>query len=115
MLLRIIFISVFSIFTAALLFVLLKARRSKKSEQTKSSINAAYLLPKVEEFSGDNCRDTELDLARAYIELRHHEKAKGLLKSVITQGDPEQITEARKMFTLLLKQEREDKQKATQA
>jgi len=60
----------------------------------------------VEDFSGDNRCDTELDLAQAYLEMHQLEKAKHLLKSVITHGQPHQILEARKMFTQLLKQER---------
>jgi len=60
----------------------------------------------VEDFSGDNHCDSELDLAQAYLELHHYEKAKQLLKSVIDHGAPHQILEARKMFSQLLKQER---------
>lgn len=60
----------------------------------------------VSEFSGDNLYDTELDLARAYVELGEYHKAKRLLKSVITHGTPAQILDARNMFSALLKKER---------
>lgn len=70
------------------------------------SIPTVSVHSSVEAFSGENQCDTELDLAQAYLELRQFERAKHLLKSVITQGTPHQILEARKMFTLLLKQER---------
>ncbi|MCD8499935.1 MAG: hypothetical protein LRY67_00855 [Gammaproteobacteria bacterium] len=60
----------------------------------------------VSEFSGDNLYDTELDLARAYLELGEYHKAKHLLKSVITHGTPSQILDARNMFSELLKRER---------
>ncbi|MES2204307.1 MAG: FimV/HubP family polar landmark protein [Pseudomonadota bacterium] len=69
-------------------------------------VQKVSLSASVEDFSGDNRYDTELDLAQAYLELHQHEKAKHLLKSVIDHGAPHQILEARKMFTLLLKQER---------
>ena len=85
--------------------MLIKIQRKKKK-------GAQYLAQKtptsssVEDFSGDNRCDTELDLAQAYLEMQQYEKAKHLLKSVITQGQPHQILEARRMFSQLLKQER---------
>lgn len=71
---------------------------SKKTEARASTIS-------VHGFSGDDQHDTELDLAKAYIELKQYDQAKHLLKSVITLGQPHQIQEGRKMFAELLKQE----------
>ena len=83
-----------------------KAHRSKKQALIKQAEQKITTASLVEDFSGDNRCDTELDLAQAYLELHQYEKTKHLLKSVITHGQPHQILEARKMFTLLLKQER---------
>ena len=102
---KIIFISGLCVFFVFLIFILRKTRVLKKNnaQQTPSIKDLPSL---VEDFSGDNRWDTELDLAKAYLELHQPEKAKHLLKSVITHGEPHQILEARKMFTALLKQER---------
>lgn len=88
---------------AGWLFFLLK-QKSKKQESL--SHLPVVLTPEVEAFSGDNQSDTQLDLAQAYIELHQYEKAKHLLKAVVTTGDTEQVAEARKMFAELLKQEK---------
>lgn len=80
----------------------MKKRNSKRAISTQKISSPSS----VEDFSGDNRCDTELDLAQAYFELHQHEEAKRLLKSVITHGEPHQVFEARKMFTRLLKQER---------
>lgn len=88
-------------------FIFKKIQSMKKKSNRQSALTQKASLPSlVEDFSGDNRWDTELDLAKAYLELHQNEKAKHLLKSVITHGEPHQILEARKMFTLLLKQER---------
>jgi len=84
----------------------LKTWLTKKKSVSQSVSQKIASSSNVEDFSGDNPCDTELDLARAYLELHQLEKAKHLLKSVITHGQPHQILEARKMFTLLLKAER---------
>ncbi len=91
------------IFLAAVFW---KRRFSNKQVWVNPVVQKVSLSASVEDFSGDNRYDTELDLAQAYLELHQHEKAKHLLKSVIDHGAPHQILEARKMFTLLLKQER---------
>lgn len=62
--------------------------------------------PEMASFAGDNQNDTQLDLAQAYVELYQYEKAKQLLKTVITSGNAEQIAAARQMFAELLKKER---------
>lgn len=87
--------------------IVIKLRQiKKKGSQPIVHPEKASASSFVEDFSGDDRYDTELDLAQAYLELHQLEKAKHLLKSVITHGKPHQILEARKMFTLLLKQER---------
>jgi FimV-like protein len=109
MLTKIIFISVLMILAVVMMFIVKKARNSKKQALEKIAIQKVCSLSLVDEFSGDNHCDTELDLAKAYIELRQNEKAKYLLKSVVSNGNPHQIAEARKMFMLILKQDREMK------
>lgn len=89
-----------------LMFTLRKARLSKTKSLPILAMQKTSPISLVEDFSGDNPRETELDLAKAYLELQQYEKAKHLLKSVIIQGEPEQILAARKMFTQLLKEER---------
>lgn len=91
----------------AILSFFITRKRSSNSKQLKKQHDLKPLLSSmVDDFSGDNRWETELDLAKAYLELHQNEKAKQLLKSVITHGDAHQILEARKMFTQLLKQER---------
>lgn len=109
MLTKIIFISVLMILVVVMIFIVKRASNSKKQALEKIAIQKLSLPSLVDEFSGDNRCDTELDLAKAYIELLQNEKAKYLLKSVVNNGNPNQIAEARKMFMLLLKQDREMK------
>lgn len=91
-----------------MIFELIKKWRKKRihNQEAAAPTDKMARPSMVEDFSGDDRLDTELDLAQAYLELHQHEKAKHLLKSVITHGTPHQIFEARKMFTQLLKQER---------
>ncbi len=109
MLTKIIFISVLMILVVIMMFIIKKSRHSKRQALEKIAIQKLSLPSLVDEFSGDNRCDTELDLAKAYIELRQNEKAKYLLKSVVSNGNPDQIAEARRMFMVLLKQDREMK------
>ncbi len=109
MLTKIVFISVLVIIAVVMTLVLKKMRDLKKQALAKVEIQKLSIPSLVDDFSGDNRCDTELDLAKAYIELHQNEKAKYLLKSVITNGNPDQIAEARQMFMLLLKQDRETK------
>lgn len=100
------FIFIFCTAVLIAMFFLIKKYKTRKTvpvQQTEHALSQPVL---VESFSGDNHCDTELDLAKAYLELHQHDKVKLLLKSVITHGSPSQIFEARQMFSLLLKQER---------
>lgn len=112
MVIKIVLIGILCILITAIARVFVKKlnlSRSKPQKVTAGNNILPLALPEVSEFSADSRFDTELDLAKAYLELHQPEKAKSLLKSVITQGDVMQIAEARKMFSLLLKQERESK------
>lgn len=100
------FIVIFSSIALVALFFLLKKYKFKRTNLVQAVEQAVPQPMLVEAFSGDNRWDTELDLAKAYLELNQNEKAKHLLKSVIDHGAPHQILEARKMFSQLLKQER---------
>lgn len=91
---------------ATIAYFVVQKRLSKMKRLNMQSNKKPLPSSIVEDFSGDSRWDTELDLAKAYLELHHYEKAKHLLKSVITHGDPHHILEARKMFTALLRQER---------
>lgn len=102
---KIIFIAGACVFLVLFIWMARKKQTSKKKHLSEI-VATKNLSSLVKDFSGDNLCDTELDLAQAYLELHQYEKAKHLLKSVITQGQPHQILEARKMFTQLLKQER---------
>jgi FimV-like protein len=100
---------IITVLAVIILWVL--GRTFLRSRTTKANIThkiepAASPLLSIQDFSGDNRCDTELDLAKAYLELQQYEKTKQLLKSVITHGTAEQILDARKMFSLLLKRER---------
>jgi len=103
---KIMFIIGVGVLATILVFTLIMVHLSRKKAFAKQAAQKLSSLSLVDDFSGDNRCETELDLAKAYIELHQNEKAKQLLKSVTTHGDPNQILEARKMFTLLLKQER---------
>lgn len=101
-----IFFCIVGVLVGLLCFFLIKKRSAKRALLERPAAQAPLIASSVEDFSGDSRWDTELDLAKAYLELHQYEKAKHLLKSVITYGDANQILEARKMFTQLLKQER---------
>lgn len=89
-------------------YFLIKKYRHKQTltKNTAKTLNKLADIS-VETFSGDNRYDTQLDLAKAYVELQNYEQAKQLLKSVINHGVPHQIFAARQMFSLLLKKERQ--------
>lgn len=51
--------------------------------------------------AGDNVISTQLDLARAYIEMSQHALAKPILKEVIRAGDKQQKLQARELIKCL--------------
>jgi len=78
-----------------------------KSEKTKSNIlnnNASLTLnnmPDVTAISGDDLISTQLDLARAYLEVGQGKLAKGILESVVKKGTEMQKTEAQQLLTAI--------------
>lgn len=96
----------FSIFFIVLMVMLALFLLKKKRTQRHNTTVVPIAVVEVDTFSGGSPQETQLDLAQAYVELQQYEKAKYLLKAVITAGDSQQALEARKIFTQLLKQER---------
>lgn len=93
-----IFISLGSLFIFLIgLFLIYKMNVKPKSMPATLAQTEFHL----EAIAGDNIISTQLDLARAYIEIGKHDLAKKILKGVATQGSIAQKNEARTLLGLI--------------
>lgn len=79
-------------------------RRIIKAENAPSSLSKEML----DEFSGDNVYDTQLDLATAYIALKRYDEAMPLLQAVIATGEPEQASYAQSLIDAIEQKKSEE-------
>ena len=85
-----------------IILVLIRARLVKRRRIARAENAPSSLCPEMlKEFSGDNVYDTQLDLATAYIALKRYDEAIPLLQSVISTGEPEQVTYAQSLMDAL--------------
>jgi FimV-like protein len=99
-----------SIGSLSLLFFLLGlfwiVKFFSKSQQTQSAIashHAPFMpnsIPDVTAISGDDVIATQLDLARAYLEVGQGNLAKGILESVAKKGTEIQKIEAQQLLSI---------------
>lgn len=90
----------FSIVALTLVFLLVSSSKTKKSK-----INNAPQTPPpsisshdIKAIAGDDVITTQLDLARAYIELDKFTLAKKILEHVVEHGNSNQQDEAKKLM-----------------
>lgn len=79
-------------------------RRIIKAENAPSSLSKEML----DEFTGDNVYDTQLDLATAYIALKRYDEAIPLLQAVISTGEPEQASYAQSLIDAIEQKKSEE-------
>jgi FimV-like protein len=87
--------------------LLLKIIRRKQQQSATLAANTTY-QPKqtlsskdIEMVAGDDVVTTQLDLARAYMEMGKKNLAKSILYHVSKQGQPDQQQEARRLISTL--------------
>lgn len=90
------------------LYLIFKTSSRDQSTETVGKQRSHKLLPSppgahhdVAAIAGDDVVATQLDLARAYIEINQASLAQTILDSVIQQGNAEQQEEARHLLSYL--------------
>jgi len=88
---------------AVIIFIIFKFRMNKHSLQETSVLEnkkpATVITSKdIRAIAGDDMMITQLDLARAYIELGKKKLAKQILDHVIKHGNPSQQQSARQLM-----------------
>jgi FimV-like protein len=92
-------ISIFGIILAMVL--LMRVRRTRRLRVQKNDSLQTFNKKDMEMLSGEDVVTTQLDLARAYIEMGKKHLAKSILYHVRKQGKPEQQQEARNLIKTL--------------
>ncbi len=100
------YLLVVSIFTAIVLmflfYVLLKTKNKKSSRNNTSAKTPVVITSQdIKAIAGDNVITTQLDLARAYIEMGKKQLAKKILEHVIDHGNSVQQHEAKSLITAI--------------
>jgi FimV-like protein len=71
------------------------------SKQTQAKKKLVLMQNDVSAIAGENIAATQLDLAKAYIEMDQKDLAKQVLKQVTQQGDVAQKREAQQLIDIL--------------
>lgn len=71
------------------------------STNTKKPKHLSAVNKDLDAIAGDDVMATQLDLAKAYLEMNQKKSAKKMLKSVAKQGTKQQQTEARQLMKSL--------------
>lgn len=74
------------------LFMLVMLRLKFRNEKQQADMQSMYAI------AGDNVMTTQLDLARAYLEMNEKKSAKKILKQVCRHGDAAQRQEAKRLI-----------------
>lgn len=91
--------------SAVLVFLIFALSNTKKSKETKK--NPSFHQPltitsqDIKAVAGENVMTTQLDLARAYIEMGKKQLAKKILEHVISHGDANQKQDALKLIAAI--------------
>jgi len=81
-----------------LILVALKLTEGGSATKKKSAKHKVHIDPEIHAIAGDDLVTTQLDLARAYIEMDNRRLAKEILKEVMKQGDAKQKQEAERLL-----------------
>lgn len=100
------YLSLIAIFiTITMLFLLLAFFKTKKQTplQQPSQPHSSIVITSqdIKAIAGENIMSTQLDLARAYIEMDKKSLAKKILNHVIEHGEPSQQQEAKELVGAL--------------
>ncbi len=97
-------ILVASISTLVLIFLLTTLIKTKKTAPKKTTAQPKTIITSqdIKAIAGDNVMATQLDLARAYIEMNKKQLAKKILEHVLQNGDSHQKLEAEQLITDLI-------------
>lgn len=101
--LYLVIIGVFFAFVFAFLVYALRSTRKKKiiAQQSASKASIALTSQDIKAIAGDNVMATQLDLARAYVEMGKKILAKKILQHVVEHGDIIQQQEANELISAL--------------
>jgi|SRR6185312_16166826 len=83
-----------------LLLILLKLKKPQKNKAVRLIKNSEEMQQTVNAIAGDDVFTTQLDLARAYIEMDQKTLAQEILAQVIQQGNTIQQHEAKLLMDL---------------
>jgi FimV-like protein len=89
-----------SLFIVGLYFIFKKNDKAKSMEACHDLSHLAKA--DLSAIAGDDLITTQLDLARAYLEVGKKQSAKAILDMVLTQGSLEQQQEAKHLLTSVL-------------
>lgn len=80
----------------------IQLEKAEKAKRKVPSSKPAYTLSKkdIEMVAGEDVVTTQLDLARAYMEMGKNNLAKSILYHVSKQGKPEQKQEAERLLNI---------------
>jgi FimV-like protein len=89
-----------TLFVMLLSLTLIRSRR-KQLQKIRAVESHLFKNSDIEMFAGDDVVTTQLDLARAYIEMGKSKLAKTILLNVSKQGKPDQKSKAKELISTL--------------